>query len=197
MKTVLKKIIIGLFALILCLCAVSCGDKDDYVPAGFKRASDENADYILYVPDSWDVDMTTGVTTAKVSETDSSNISFIGFELDDAIVNVETQAGTAEGDEAKADTLDRFWEYYSAEFSKTFSDMAYDEGENGANMIVSKQAAKRYTYSATVTGVEYKFMQIVVIKDGSVFILTYTAQKDVFDTHKNDVLEIAKYIELK
>lgn len=191
MKKSLKKIIIALFAVILCFCAVSCGDKDDFVPAGYKRASNKNADHTLYVPEGWVVDMSTGVTSARASKNDSSNISFMSFELDKSLINSET----SEDDEK--DVIERFWDYYSAEFLKTFPDMKYDEEAKGANMLVSKLKAKKYIYTATVTGAEYKFMQIVVIKGETVYLLTYTAKAELFDEHYDTVIKIAGYIEIK
>ncbi len=189
MKKTLKKIIIALFAIILCLGAVSCGDKDDFVPAGYKKASNKNADHTLYVPEGWIVDMSTGVTTARVSKSDTSNISFMSFELDESKFNSE------EGEEKEL--LDKFWDYYSAEFIKTFPDIKFDEETNGTNMLVSKLKAKKYIYTATVTGAEYKFMQIVVIKGETVYLLTYTAKAELFDEHEDTVLKIAGYIEIK
>ncbi len=193
MKKTLKKMIIALFAIILCLGAVSCGDKDDFVPAGYKRASNKNADHALYVPEGWIVDMSTGVTSARASKSDSSNISFMSFELDKSLINSET----SEGETEEKELLDKFWDYYSAEFTKTFPDMKYDEEAKGVNMLVSKLKAKKYIYTATVTGAEYKFMQIVVIKGETVYLLTYTAKAELFDEHEDTVLKIAGYIEIK
>lgn len=202
----MKKIICTVFALILCVSALaSCSKADEFVPAGFKLASDKKADYSLYVPEGWTVDMSTGVTTAYVSKEDRSNVSFMGFELSDAIINIETPDAEGGEDEAESsdngnevpdiNTIDEYWAYYSSEFEKTFSDMTYEA--EGENMLLSKIAAKKYVYTATVTGSEYKFMQIVAIKDGTVYILTYTARANVFDKHLEDVLDIAGYIELK
>ncbi len=189
MKKTLKKVIIALFAVILVFGAVSCGDKDDFVPAGYKRASNKNADHALYVPEGWIVDMSTGVTTARVSKSDTSNISFMSFELDESKLNSE------EGEEKEL--LDKFWDYYSAEFTKTFPDIKFDEETNGTNLLVSKLKAKKYIYTATVTGAEYKFMQIVVIKGETVYLFTYTAKAELFDGHLSEVEKIAGYIEIK
>ncbi len=193
MKKSLKKIIIALFAVVLVLGTVSCGSKDDFVPAGYKRASNKNADHTLYVPESWIVDMSTGVTSARASKNDSSNISFMSFELDKSLINSET----SEGETEEKELLDKFWDYYSAEFLKTFPNMTYDEDGNGANMLVSKLKAKKYIYTATVTGAEYKFMQIVVIKGETVYLLTYTAKAELFNEHYDTVIKIAGYIEIK
>lgn len=189
MKKTVKKIIIALFAVILCLSAVSCGDKDDFVPAGYKRASNKNADHSLYVPEGWIVDNSTGVTMARVSKADTSNISFMSFELDESKLSSE--------ENAEKDLIDKFWDYYSAEFVKTFPDMKNDEEINGTNLLVSKLKAKKYVYTATVTGAEYKFMQIVVIKGETVYLLTYTAKAELFNEHLSTVNKIAGYIEIK
>ncbi|MBQ7780318.1 MAG: hypothetical protein IJ404_07475 [Clostridia bacterium] len=200
MKKTLKKIIIALFAIILVLGAVSCGDKDDFVPAGYKKASNKNADYTLYVPEGWIVDMSTGVTTARVSKSDPTNISFMGFELDEALLNSETEEGATE----EKSKLDKFWDYYAEEFAKTFPDMKYDEASvkdgkvTGTDMLISKKyKAKEYIYTATVTGAEYKFMQIVVIKGETVYLLTYTAKADSFDEYYETAKEIAGYLDIE
>ena len=198
MKTSIKKIALALFAVILCLSFASCGNKDDYVPVGYKRVSNGNADHVLYVPESWIVDMSTGVTTARVSKTDSSNISFMSFDLADFEAPTETEAATGETEnQPETDAIDDFWAYYSEEFKKTFPDITYDEDGYGVNMLVSKLAAKKYVYTATVTGASYKFMQIVVIKNDTVYLFTYTAKAEVYDTHEAEALKIAGYIEIK
>ena len=189
MKKTFKKIIIALFAVILCLSAISCGDKDDFVPAGYKRASDKNADHTLYVPEGWVVDNSTGVTMARVSKSDSSNISFMSFELDEKKISTE--------ENKDKELIDKFWDYYKAELKKTFPDMKVDAENDGVNMLVSKKSAKKYVYTATVTGAEYKFMQIVVIKGKTVYLLTYTAKVELFNEHLSTVNKIAGYIEIK
>ncbi len=191
----MKKTVCIVMTLILCLTAlVSCSPKDEYVPAGFKKISDKNADHVLYVPEGWVSDMSTGVTTAYVSENDFSNISFTSFDLDGALSKTDET-----GDE-EVSLLDRYWEYYSAEFEKTFSDMKYElEGED---LLVSKTESKKYVYTASVTGKTYKYMQVVTIKNDVVYIFTYTALEEVdgvkvFDSHLSDVNKIVGYIEIK
>lgn len=246
----MKKIISLVLVLIFCLgLLASCGGGvDDFVPSGFKQIAADEADYRLYVPDNWTVDMSTGITSAFVSEKDRSNISFMGFALDDSIINVEINNGTsaaqteesedssdvtestseAETSEAavsssEADisdtvgttagtapaettaeennevptitTLEEYWAYYSAEFQRTFPDMEYKT--EGENMLVSGLSAKKYVYTATVTGQSYQFMQVITIKAGVVYIFTYTATVDNFETHLEDVNSILGYLELK
>lgn len=230
----MKKYISRLLALILCLCAfVACDAKDSYVPSGFQRISNDNADYRFYVPNGWIADLSTGVTAAYVSEKDRSSVSFMGFEVDDALIQATFGTEVAESEapapaeepavsttEAVSDTVTAaigtdaagtdsaddgslptittpaaYWAYYEKNFKATFSDMTYEiEGEN---MLLSGLAAKKYVYTATVTGEKYQFMQVVTLKNGYVYIFTYTSTESVFDSHLEDINAILGYIEIK
>lgn len=254
----MKKTISLTIALVLCVLALaSCSRADNYVPAGYKKASNERADYKLYVPESWTVDMSTGVTTAYA--TDKSNISFIGFELDDTIIRFDTVKGSTDDntDEAPKDTVTSeetsgteeipddttvvdtddivddtedsdsisdtneisddttssdtddsnedpkkdivtvkdYWEYYSKTFESTFSDMEYIT--KGESTVISGIKAEKYVYKATVTDDEYVFMQVIAIKNKSVFIFTYTARENAYESHLEEVTEMLGYLEIK
>ena len=191
-------------ALVLCMITfASCSGADDYVPAGYKKASNKNADYDLFVPEGWSVDMSTGVTTAYAS--DRSNISFVGFELDDTIIRFDPVASTEETDDSNVDdtakdasdikTVEDYWKYYESAFESTFSNAEYLI--NGENMLLSGIEAKKYVYKATVTGLEYIFMQVVAIKDKTVYVFTYTARENLYETHLEDVGDIIGYLNIK
>lgn len=198
-----------IIAVVMCvLTLASCGKADEFVPAGFKKASNDNADYTLYVPEGWTVDMSTGVTTAYA--TDRSSVSFIGFELDDTVIrfdpvtseggenteeNTEESAEESTEDEKDIVTLDDYWDYYSGTFEETFSDMEYLT--RGESTVVSGIEARKYVYKATVTGVEYTFLQVVAIKDLTVYIFTYTAKTAAYETNLEEVTEIIGYLEIK
>ena len=126
----MKKTISLIVVFVICIMSlVSCSKADDYVPAGYKKASNENADYDLFVPAGWTVDISTGVTTAYA--TDKSNISFVGFELDDTMIRFDPVTPDDEdetsddGEELDIKTVDDYWKYYESTFSSTFSDMEY------------------------------------------------------------------------
>lgn len=199
----MKKILSLIIASVMCiLCFASCSKADDYVPAGYKKASNKNADYDLFVPAGWTVDMSTGVTTAYAS--DRSNISFVGFELDDTIIRFDPvttggEESSESGDENKdaedIKTVDDYWKYYESTFSSTFSDMEYLT--NGENMLLSGIEAKKYAYKATVTEIEYVFLQVVAIKDKTVYVFTYTARENLYESHLDEVEEMLGYLSIK
>ncbi len=209
----MKKILSLCLALIVCLgLLAACSDRGDYVPAGYQRISHDNADYYLYVPSSWIADLSTGVTAAYVSEKDRSSISFMAFEVDETLIQATPGSAAAQSDGSETDgtgeatdtdgegtptitTVEEYWAYYADEFAATFSDMTYSvEGEN---MMLAGMKAKKYVYTATVTGETYEFMQVVALKAGTVYIFTYTSTEAVFDTHVETVNAIIGYIALK
>lgn len=224
----MKRFLAILLVSVCCMGVLSaCGGQNDYVPSGFQRISHDNAEYYLYVPNGWVADLSTGVTAAYVSEKDRSSISFMAFEVDDALLHTngasvehesasasEAQTDEATGTESvgtdtqsgtEADTLpeglpaittvDEYWAYYEGQFKATFSDLAYSvEGEN---TTLAGMKAKKYVYTATVTGQTYEFMQVVALKTGTVYIFTYTSTEALFDSHLEDVNAILGYISLK
>lgn len=151
------------------LSAASCGSGGDPdVPSGMKLCSSADVDYYFYIPDQWIGDISTGVASAYYSQSDRSNVSMEAFELEDPNTSVP-----------------QFWESYSEDFKTTFSDMEYiTEGES---LIISDVAAYKYVYTTTVTGIEYQFMQIAAIKAGIVYIFTYTALPDKYESHIDEV----------
>ncbi len=220
-RKITAALLISVAAALIC----GCSPADSFVPKGFKLISDDNVGYRLYVPDYWIADLSTGVTTAYVSEKDRSNISFMAFEVDDALIQATvggsgsgttagagteaptgtdapaesgTEASSESGEGAsevpKITTVEEYWAYYSADFKKTFPDMEYQK--EGENMLLSGKTAKRYVYTATVTGVKYQFMQVVMLDAGTVYIFTYTALPDRYEEHLESIEEILGHIHI-
>ncbi len=117
---------------------------------------------------------------------------------DDSVI---TESGTAADSETLPEglptitTVEEYWAYYEGQFKATFSDLTYSvEGEN---VMLAGMKAKKYVYTATVTGQTYQFMQVVALKTGTVYIFTYTSTEEVFDSHMEEVNAILGYIALK
>ena len=173
-KTVLSAL---LAAAVICISMlVSCGGNDS-APMGFKEISDESLTYHFYVPDEWTTDISTGVTSAYFSGVDPSSVSMTAFELDRSITSV-----------------DDYWSQYENDFKSIFADFEYvDKSE----CTLDGSPAKQYIYTATLTGEQYKFMQVVTIKNNQVYIFTYTALAEMYDSHIEDVLAILDYFDFK
>lgn len=180
-KSVIRKVAAASLCAMLMIGSVltfaSCGNSDDaWQPAGMKLASSEDADYKLWIPESWTVDMSTGITSAYVSSTDLSNISLVAMNLS--------------GDDNYL-TPGEYWESYKADLASTFSDIAYDEDTaNGISLLLDGNAAMKYSYTATVTGTAFHFQSVICIKNGTVYLLTYTAQPGAYERNLDSVQSI-------
>ena len=171
----LKKtaLFLSLVLILVCVFSSCAGNTEsiENIPEGMKLFSGENVDYTAYVPETWNVDMSTGTLSAYVSPVDNSNITIAAYLLDNPAMKI-----------------DEYWAQYEEDFEKTFSDMNY-EGEP-KDITVDSLPAKQYTYTATVTDIQYKFMQTVCINSGKVYIFTYTSTPDLFDSHSDDINDI-------
>jgi len=163
-----------LATVMLTLSFTACKKEEGDAPNGMMTLSNELVDYNLYVPSGWVADTSTRFISAYVSDIDRTNISMEAFEL-----------------ESSETTLASFWEGYKADFEATFSEMEY--AVEGETMLLGGVPANRYVYTATVTGVQYKFMQVVAIKGLTVYIFTYTAKPDKYDEHLQAVDAILEY----
>ena len=167
-------------AVITALCA--CGASvDENAPDGMVAVDNGNMNFTMYVPQSWTVDMSTGTISAYARADDPANVSFTAFALEDRAATVET-----------------FWASYEKDFADTFGDgMEYvdENGEASDTPAPSKTTlggleAYKYVYRAVVTGSTYRFMQVVCLQAGTVYLLTYTATDDGYDTYAADVNDI-------
>ena len=156
-----------LILVIVLLTSCSAGQAD--APSGMLRLSNEFADYNMFVPDAWTIvsDENTGYSSAYFNERDRSNITVTAFEANKTYTS-----------------LDEFWADYEEEFQSTFSDMEYISDER---VTLNGYEAKAVEYTASVTNVPYKYMQLVCIKGMTVYIITYTATEDNYADHINTV----------
>lgn len=178
MKNIIKTAAFLLAAMTLTAALISCSARIDGAPEGMKLVSTDDVEYNLYIPESWTADLSTGVVSAYVSENDYSNINIDAFNLDDPNM-----------------TPAQFWEKYESDITSTFPDAVFTDSSN--TVIDGVLAAEQHTFTAAVTGTEYKFMETVFVRMGSAYILTYTSTAENFDSHLEDVQKIIANISFK
>ena len=69
--------------------------------------------------------------------------------------------------------------------------------EEGTDLLLGGQAAKRYIYTATMLDMNYRFMQVAAIKGGYVYLFTYTSTDDLYESHIEDVNNIIEHFSFK
>lgn len=176
----LKALFITVIAVIMIFC--SCTVQKSEIPTGMKLFSNDLVDYTAYVPESWIIGMSTATLSAYASSTDASSVTITAHALEAEDVSI---------------SLDDYWARYEEQFKKTLSDMKY-VGKTKKVTLDGKKA-NQYTYTATVTDIEYKYMQTVCINNdnNTVYIITYTSTPDNFDTHIDDIGSIVDNFKFK
>jgi hypothetical protein len=169
-----KKPLVLLFAILsLVFVLVSCGDESD-VPDGMQLASDTKiVDYNLYVPEDWIVDTNPAlaVSMAHVSASDRSNISVAQW-------NLTTDTST----------VDKWWEN---EYKQQLIDsLNADITLEGKEIIIDGKSAKQYEFSAVIDGTTYKYMVSATVRNGSIYVITYTSNEENYDKNLDDVSAI-------
>ena len=116
--------------------------------------------------------MSTATLNAYASSTDSSSVTITAHALESKDVKI---------------SVDDYWKRYEKQFKTTLSDLEY-VGKTKKTTLGGKKA-NQYTYTATVTDSEYKFMQTVCVnnENNTVYIITYTSTLDNFDKHLENV----------
>ncbi len=163
MKLRIASLFLALLTLLtLASCSASDLNPDDgWHPAGYKLASGEHVDYNLFVPEAWTVDISTGVTTAFTA---GGNVSMVATSVE------------------KGTTLAAFWKEYETQFDPAFVDFKYVNEGQDILLDSGKVPAKKYIYTATVTGNAYQFYQVIAIIDSTAYIFTFTALAPKFDS---------------
>lgn len=165
MKKITKITAVILLAAVLALALVSC--KKDDTPKGMIKASDDKADFTLYVPESWTVYTVAADVGAYASENDPSSVSVMAWDLEFADTSLED-----------------WWETNVSDLGLVFSDFEIISEEDTA---IDGLYAKKYTYTVSLRGNSYKLIQAACIKRGTVYVFTYTSVPDSFDGHLDEV----------
>ena len=163
----MKKIISIILVLCMMISFASCAG-DDETPDGMKNLAGENDAYCFYVPQSW-VENKFG-TGAYYSTVDTSNIAIAAYSGED----YETSSEYWEDFKSKVGDISTEFEVITAEEKK----------------IISERNALQYVYTMTTGGVKYKVQQIFVAYSNIMYVITYTATEENFDSHTEDIQKI-------
>ena len=179
MKNILMKIALVIVLLMCAAALASCGNSNDpYAPpAGMVSATDNKADFCLYVPDEWQIDYTTAAAGAYYSASDPSSVSVLARDLDYTDTTVE-----------------EWWETNVNEVGIVFDEINVESEEN---ITLSDVYGKKYVYTASLGDFQYKIMQAACIKGSSVYLFTYTAVPENYDLHTEDVAAMLEHFIIK
>lgn len=149
------------------------------IPEGMKLISTDERPYRFFVPENWVTNNKTDFSAAYYSSSDSSNVSLQylildSFEMDKTV------------EEYFAECEDRYEKVFESYELLTAEDITMDG-----------TAAKKYTYTVVSGGVTYTQMQAIVEKGSTMYVLTYTALPENFDSHLGDVEKMIEHFDVR
>lgn len=179
----LKRNLALLLAALLCTACLlaSCGEKTEdgiTVPNGMQAIASEAGDYYLMVPASWVFDTVRGMTSAYCEDKAHSSVTVCANELSRDI-----------------STIEAYWDSFKEQFAATFADFAMLD-ELPTDVTISSDTTgdviegKKYRYTATVSGVQYQWMQVLFIRNATLYIFTYTSTAEDYESHLDDVNKV-------
>lgn len=184
-----KKGLSLLLSLMLLLCALSaCTVQRAYegAPENMRPINDGTEGGILYVPISWSVDTSTGVSTAYVSSSNRTSITLVTVDADKI-----------------SGSIPEYFNSYRDSFSQSVRDFKIikdsEEAADYTTRMVSTAGAYVYEYSGTVTDKAYKFKQVFFLhpETKNLFIITYSAAAESYENYLdalNEALDNFKFV---
>ena len=172
------RIVLLCLAALLCLVPlVSCSTEElgkGWVPAGMQQASGDDMPYRMFVPTQWKVGSSDGAVTAY---SEDASVSFTQVFFKELVKD------------GKNPTLTEYYESYIPSMKESVKDLEFlTEGED---MIIDGTfPAKKYVYTGTVGGVSCKFMQVLFYAEKDMYLFTFTAAADNYQTYEESVNKI-------
>ena len=169
-----KKIIVLIIAVAALLSLVSCGKKTD-APNGMKNAAREDDPYCLYVPQSW-VTNKGDIVGAYYSNTDKSNITVMPYGGDFA-------------------TTEEYWEDFKKRCTDEFAE--FEVIKENEPKVVSGRNALQFVYKLKIDGEVYQCQQTVLAYGNLLYVITYTAAAEKYESHIADIDNILSVLSFK
>lgn len=173
----MKRLIALLLLLVLAVSAVACGNEDG-TPDGMKNAATENAQFYLYVPESW-FEQNEGGVCGALSPLGNANVIVTTYLAD----TYYSPKG--------------FWEdKCKKDFEAVLSDLAFVE-EGCKETTMGGMNAYQVVFTHKMGNDTYKQLQVIAVNQNMVYTLQYTAKLADYDTNLEDVESIRANFQLR
>lgn len=187
------KLRIRLTAVLICavmmLSLVSCANTSEEVPNGMQIASCAGADYRLYVPTSWVLNTSYGVSGAYRNLDKQSTVSVMSYTVADYVDEMRTDGVNVD---ESGERIAWFWnrECCSPIESRALNGAVTKVEEECVATSLDGANAKQYRYHGlidTAERMELHFLQVVAEREGMFYVFTFTAESEMFDLYRSEV----------
>lgn len=172
----MKKIVSFLLISLICIFSlVSC--KKDMKDASEGEYVNNSGGYTLYVPESWEVTLSTDCAIAKAE--DGTAVTVTPFSMSNAYYQ----------------TVETAWTQIKGNFNTFFAGeyTIIDEENEDFALTVDGNNAGEFIYKGTVAGVEMKYKTVLTIYNTYLYSITFSSTPELFDSHAEDYSDILKY----
>ncbi len=181
-----------LLCAVMLLSLASCANTTEDVPAGMQIASCAGADYRLYVPTSWVLNTSYGVSGAYRNLEQQSTVSVTSYAVEDYL-----NAMTADGvnTEESGERIAWFWNSQCLAPVQTRAlnrSMTMVEDECVATSLDGANA-RQYRYHGIVNGTELHFLQVVAERERWFYVFTFTATAEMFEIYRSETDQMLEY----
>ena len=161
-----------LLLTVLCACGKQQTNADGQtIPNGFVAHEAENESYTIYTPQDWLVDTTTGMTIFNMGDEAASNLNV-----------------TVIGMSASCRNAAEYFDTFRDQYAQTFTDFTLIDDATPTKL--GTQDAYKYTFTATVAGTPYHWMQVLCDYNQAIYVVTYTAKEDSYDRYLENVQSV-------
>ncbi len=182
MKRLLAVFLAALMLLTLVISASSC-KKDGGTPDGMQNVSAPGVPFDLYVPEGWISQVSSGISGARVSNTDTSNVT-VTLYMPDTEMSAET-----------------YWqEKCLPEYTPAQGHVGlpgFTVIEEGTDTTLGGVNAKKYVFTFEMDGVKYQLMQILAVEGSMIYTLQYHATEAAYANHTEVVDNIRSNFRFK
>ena len=181
----MKKLLI--FAVLCLLFLGACANEPELIATDmltdsgevFRLAGNEAVDFYFYYPENFILDK-----NAMMISVFAANPEWAEIEFESSVLSVPVNANLSAyvvslvGDYADAE---QYWqEYVMPTLDLAFQDLYI---EYSGDIIIAELPGRKYIYTASLGGQEYKYAQVIFFRNADVYTLTYTATSGKFDKH--------------
>ena len=150
------------------------------IPDGMQLLSNKAVDYIMFVPSDWLITVNTGMSASRASRDSSAAVSVVAFDI-------------------RTTDMDAFWTSYENDVKSTFGNITYVSEENRYSPFTLGGYESARTYNFRITSGEdvYRYAVTVLIKDGYLYQITYSALESEFTDYEADHNKILSEFKFK
>ncbi len=190
----MKKIhVFRLLALLLCLsllCTLfACTGEEDAekAPDGMQNATAEGADYRLYIPTHWSLNLDYGISGGYYSLGTQSNISVEAYPITE-----ETEMALSEAEaESAAERATWYYENTIAPLVASVATGGVERGEEDSkSLLLDGVNAIGFHAKATVADALIHFVHVVGERKNTFYVISYSVEEALYENLKEDYRSI-------